>query len=147
MNPLGISQFYYHQCIGSIIGKGWNNWKTFGYWFSPDMVAEPGKLYRAQFYVLSDQVYRSLTPGFRMRLNTKNGHLGASYVVNSQSDADSSPDKWDLQVYNVYLPMRENVEKFVSSIDILNFDPKDAYTGSIILGHCAIDSCPAELIQ
>ena len=134
------------QKNGALYLKAVNNTNTFGIWSSPLMDVTENTLYRAKFYVTTDQYTRTLTPGFRLRLNSSNGQLSSSYSVFSSSDADSSPTRYELLEYHLYCSMRPSIDSLIGAIDILNFDQSDAYTGEVILGHFSLEYMPVELL-
>lgn len=55
----------------------------FSYWYTPDVVIEDGKLYRAEWLVGSSTSEADQTIQFRLRVNQKGSGRGWSRMVNS----------------------------------------------------------------
>jgi hypothetical protein len=109
---------------------------TFGFWTKDTgVIAEPGKTYRARFFVYTNVDDPAVVPTFRTRLNASAYELGA--IVNVDAVATLSETlRTDARVYDVYLTIPANAsgtETILASIDLVGFDARSSTDASIIL--------------
>ncbi len=119
------------------------NTNTFGFWTSlNELYMQADTLYRAQCTVSTDITDPTLVPELRLRLNTQNNQLASILDVVSNSGAESAPTPGG-QTYSLYFcPHNSGISSFVPTMslafDLLNFNPDDAATASLLLDDVTI---------
>jgi hypothetical protein len=121
-----------------------DNTNSFGYWFSPasdiTLSATP-TLYRATYWVSSDQSDASLVPELRLRVYTSN--LQASVVKScpSSGSGDNSPTQ-SARRYNLYFwsPTCGANANLQCAFDLLNFSPDDAANATLSLDDVNVEA-------
>lgn len=121
-----------------------SNVDNFGFWISPLILVEAGKIYRVDFTVWTDITLQALVPAIRLRMNTDNLQQSCSMVINSADNAESSPTPAGM-TYSLYFVPPEIAISGPSpgiklSFDLLNFGAVDAETGSLFLDTVTIKS-------
>ncbi len=121
----------------------------FGFWNSDpaDVVTSTAaELYRATFYVRTDQADSWLVPTFRLRLGTSLNRLIATQEILSANDSEMSPyyDESDPArqfEYPVYLYKPETPEplNLLIAFDLLAFDETDDADTLLILDRVRLD--------
>lgn len=114
-----------------------DNTNTFGWWSGKaEIMIEKGRLYRVEYCVSSDESERMRVPQLRVRLNLYNEQMAMVKVIPSVSDARNSPGP-EGETYEVYFSLPEfaltTPEPAYLSFDLLNFDPDDSSTASLVL--------------
>ena len=124
-----------------------NSTNCFGYWTSPDDIetSTGAELYRIQFAVSTDVTDRTLTPSFRLRLNTADLACAATQTIESRGDGEMSPylnvtQPGKLFIYNLYFykPVASEPSRMQISFDLINLTPEDATHGTLNLDRCTI---------
>jgi hypothetical protein len=129
---------------GKLVLQATNNTNTFGYWVSPvEVTLTDGYLYRATSIVSTDTGDRSRVADVRLRLMTENSQLAGALGIHSAGAGDCSPTPLGV-TYELYLaPLPESIaapfNHCVTAFDILNFDPNDDATGTLILDSMVIE--------
>ncbi len=114
-----------------------SNENNFGFWLSPLILVESGKIYRVDFTVWTDITPKALVPVIRLRMNTNNLQQSCGLVINSADNAESSPTPAGMTYSLYFIPPESAITgpnpgmKF--SFDLLNFGGIDAETGSLFL--------------
>ncbi len=129
---------------GALHLRSTTNTNTFGYWGSDptDITIEENRLYRGTFEVRTDETNRSRVPQMRLRFNAANLQACRSLEIASSDDGANSPGTTNTTYDRLYfLPPANCVgEDLLISFDILNFNPGDAPTASLILDRAVIES-------
>ncbi len=129
---------------GALHLRSTTNTNTFGYWGSDpaDITIEANQLYRGTFEVRTDEPERSLVPQMRLRFNTANLQASRSLEIASAGDGANSPGTANTTYARLYfLPPANCVgEGLIVSFDILNFNPGDAPTASLVLDRATIET-------
>jgi len=121
-----------------------SNENNFGFWISPLILVEAGKIYRVDFTVWTDITLQALVPVIRLRMNTNNLQQSCGLVINSADNAESSPTPAGM-TYSLYFVPPESAISGPSpgmklSFDLLNFGAVDSETGSLFLDTVTIKS-------
>ncbi len=121
-----------------------SNENNFGFWISPLILVEAGKIYRVDFTVWTDITPKALVPVIRLRINTNNLQQSCGLVINSADNAESSPTPAGM-TYSLYFVPPESAISGPSpgiklSFDLLNFGGADVETGSLFLDTVTIKS-------
>ena len=110
-----------------------------GWWGSPAISLNNDTLYKAGFFVKTDEADLSKIPAFRVRVNSGDYQLGFVANIDSQGSGESSPapqGKW----YSVYFYLPEGVSNSVNLfIDMTNFNPDDSGTATLMLDEAKIE--------
>lgn len=132
---------------GKLMLRANNNTNTFGYWVSPPITVEAGKIYRLRARVGSDTLSRQEVPGIRLRLNDLSFQSAATLRINSLGDAGASPCIGETADYEIYFVPADSAVSagMVASFDILNFDPEDKSDGLLTLDQLSVDSAQLPL--
>lgn len=127
-----------------------NNVSTFGYWEGPSCVMirpwetpSPGAMgvvflpgettrLRIDWRASSDQTNQSLCPQIRFRATSENLHRTDELVVESSGAGEFSPPPGGRTYTMVFAP-NEPSAPFLPAFDLLNFNPRDAAGGEIVL--------------
>jgi hypothetical protein len=129
---------------GALLLQATNNTNTFGYWQSDaaDIVIDADRLYRGTFEVQTDVTNQSAVPQMRLRFNTANMQASRTLSVDSVGDGANSPGTTNTTYDNLFFlpPVNCVGDGLIASFDLLNFDPDDAPTGSLILDRATIES-------
>jgi hypothetical protein len=129
---------------GALEMRSTTNTNTFGYWTSnsDDITIAGNLLYRGTFEVRTDVTSKSAVPQMRLRFNTGNLQASRTLGIESVGDGANSPGILNTVYDKLYfLPPANCVgENLIVSFDMLNFDPSDAATGSLILDRVAIET-------
>ncbi len=129
---------------GALHLRSTTNTNTFGYWGSDptDITIEENRLYRGTFEVRTDETDRSRVPQMRLRFNTANMQAARSFEIASAGDGANSPGITNTTYDRLYfLPPANCVGRgLIVSFDILNFNPGDAPTASLILDRAIIET-------
>ena len=113
----------------------------FGFWESPFIAFDPGKTYRIRFTVTSDQDDPVQLPLIRLRINSGNNQLAAFLVIDSQTDADSSPTTLPKTCDLVYTPPSSaSSVGFTISFDLVNIATTDNAAAWIYLESVEVQS-------
>ncbi len=121
----------------------------FGFWNSDpaDVVTSTAaELYRATFYVRTNQPDRWRVPTFRLRLGTSLGRLITTQEILSANDSEMSPYydsadpayQFEYPVY-LYKPKTEEPLNLLLAFDLLNFDETDDAETLLILDRVRLD--------
>ena len=107
-----------------------------------DIIIEEDRLYRGTFEVRTNITDRTRVPQLRLRFNTANLQACRSLEIASSGDGANSPGSINTIYDRLYfLPPANCVGKgLIVSFDILNFNPQDAPTASLILDRATIKS-------
>jgi hypothetical protein len=129
---------------GALLLQATTNSNAFGYWQSDaaDVTIEADRLYRGTFEVRTDVTDRSLVPQMRLRFNSANLQASRTLGIDSSGDGASSPGTTNTTYDQLYfLPPANSVgEGLIASFDLLNFNPADAASASLILDQATIES-------
>jgi len=113
----------------------------FGFWESPFIAFELGKTYRIRFAVTSDQDDPAQVPLIRLRVNSGNNQLAAFLVIDSKTDADSSPTMLSKTYDLVFTPPSSSSSAgFTLSFDLVNIATTDNAAAWIYLESVAIQA-------
>ncbi|MCD6384361.1 hypothetical protein J7M23_01150 [Candidatus Sumerlaeota bacterium] len=132
---------------GKLMLRAKNNTNTYGYWWSPPIPVESGKIYRLHARVGSDALSRQEVPGIRVRLNDRSFQSAATLTINSLGNASASPCIGETADYELYFVPAESASSagMVASFDILNFDSGDKSDGLLTLDLLTVDSAQLPL--
>ena len=117
----------------------------FGFWYSPaDAIPElqADSLYRARFNIKSDQADKTMTPSFRIRWNASNFMQGDTVMVNSNADAEASPDATAIDYDLYFRPQGEALNTGVTGIlafDLINMSALDAADAIVSMDYVQVD--------
>ncbi|MBA7476468.1 hypothetical protein ES707_11854 [subsurface metagenome] len=129
---------------GALYLQSMTNSNTFGYWGSDptDITIEANSLYRGTFEVRTDEPERSRVPQMRLRFNTANMQVSRSLEIASFGDGANSPSTTNTTYARLYFlpPVNCVGSSLIVSFDILNFNPGDAPTASLILDRAIIET-------
>ena len=119
------------------------NTNTFGYWNSlNELYFQEYTLYRAQCTVSTNITDPTQVPELRLRINTQNNQLASMLDVVSNSGAESAPTPSGLTYSLYFCPHNSGINTTVPTmslaLDMLNFNPADAATGSLELDNVTI---------
>jgi len=135
-------EFFWDE--GALRLRSMTNTNTFGFWHNDpiDIIIEADRLYRGTFEVRTDEPDRSLVPQMRLRFNTANMQAARTLEISSIGDGANSPGTINTIYDRLYfLPPANCVgEDLLISFDILNFNPGDAPTASLILDRAIIET-------
>ncbi len=113
--------------IGHLTLNALGSTNCFGYWFSPDVAVEGGKLYCARWTVGSDASEPDKTVSFRLRINQRGSWAGWDRVVNSY--LEQAPSAGNPKTYNLYFdPVVTGVNDdhlVIFSFDLTSFEISD----------------------
>jgi hypothetical protein len=134
---------------GALLISAAGKTNCFGFWNSDpaDAVTTSGEaLYRATFYVRTNQPDRWRVPTFRLRLGTSMSELITTHEISSANDSEMSPyyDSADPAYqfeYPVYLYKPETKEplNLLLAFDLLNFDETDDANTLLILDRVRLE--------
>jgi hypothetical protein len=142
--PIAFSTPEYIHSGGALELRTRTNTNTFGYWGNDpgDITIEADRLYRGKFEVRTDVTNRATVPEMRLRFNV--GNLQASHTlgISSAGDGANSPGTTNTTYNRLYFLPPENCvgESLLVSFDILNFNPADARTASLIIDRVTIET-------
>jgi len=115
----------------------------FSYWYSPDVLIEDGKLYRARWRVGSSVTNPDECVQFRLRVNQK-GAWSCWDTVSHNSFYSKLPSATNPEDYDVFFnPVVTGTEDelVVFCFDIMSFDPGDDTTSWLYLEELTVDEC------
>jgi hypothetical protein len=116
----------------------------FGYWVNhpADITIQADRLYRGTFEVRSDLTNPALVPEMRLRFNAENLQASQTLGISSAGDGANSPATTNMTYDRLYfLPPPSCVGTgLLVSFDILNFNPDDATTASLILDRATVET-------
>jgi 6-phosphogluconolactonase (cycloisomerase 2 family) len=134
---------------GALLISAAGKTNCFGFWNSDpaDAVTTSGEaIYRATFYVRTNQPDRWRVPTFRLRLGTSRSELITTHEIISANDSEMSPyyDSTDPAYqfeYPVYLYKPETAEplNLLLAFDLLNFDETDDANTLLILDRVRLE--------
>ncbi len=123
-----------------------DNTNTFGYWSSPsqEVYIEAGKLYRLRFTVNTDVTLQEEVPQLRLRASSEDFQASIVKIVSSVTGAEMSPTlagrTYDIYFYPPQSLVGTEADSIIAAFDMLNFDPSDAATGSLMLNSVTVES-------
>jgi hypothetical protein len=134
---------------GALLISAAGKTNCFGFWNSDpaDAVTTTAEaIYRATFYVRTNQPDRWRVPTFRLRLGTSLGSLVATHEIISANDSEMSPYydssdpayQFEYPVY-LYKPKTEEPLNLLLAFDLLNFDETDDANTLLILDRVRLD--------
>ncbi len=142
--PIAFSSPQYIYSAGALDLRAITNTNTFGFWGNhpADITIEADKLYRGTFEIRTDLTNPALVPEMRLRYNTGNLQASHTFGISSSGDGANSPGTTNTTYDRLYfLPPANCVgEDLLVSFDILNFNPGDAPTASLILDRAIIET-------
>ena len=103
----------------------------------------PGKIYRARARMSSDVTDPTQVPQFRLRINDNVAQSGMALVVASSGSAVAVPVAGGTAYTSLFYPPQELASRapsMIISFDILNFDPGDNPTATLLLDSVQIDT-------
>jgi hypothetical protein len=147
--PATFSLPHFEHVPGALLISAQGKTNCFGFWNSDpaDAVTTSGEaLYRATFYVRTNQPDRWRVPTFRLRLGTSRSELITTHEIISANDSEMSPyyDSTDPAYqfeYPVYLYKPETAEplNLLLAFDLLNFDETDDANTLLILDRVRLE--------
>jgi len=142
--PIVFSPPQYIYSSGALELRAIINTNTFGFWGNhpADITIEADKLYRGTFEIRTDVTNSVLVPEMRLRYNTGNLQASHTFGISSTGDGANSPGTTNTTYDRLYfLPPANCVgEDLLISFDMLNFNPGDAPTASLILDRAIIET-------
>jgi hypothetical protein len=123
-----------------------SNTNTFGFWSGPSdqVLIEAGKLYRLRFTVTTDVTFLEQVPQLRLRAFSEDFQATIAKVISSVTGAEMSPTPqgrtYDLYFYPPQSLVGTDADSILAAFDILNFDPADAPTGTLMLDSVTVES-------
>jgi hypothetical protein len=145
-SPLFFGTPHYRRSAVALELRAITNTNAFGYWANnpADIVIEADRLYRGRFEVRTDLTNPALVPEMRLRFNAGNlqashtlGITRAGYGANSPGTTNSTYDTF------YFLPPASCIgQGLIVSFDILNFNPDDTTTATLILDRATIETIP-----
>ncbi len=142
--PIAFSSPQYIYSSGALELRAITNTNTFGFWGNhpADITIEADKLYRGTFEIRTDVTNPALVPEMRLRYNTGNLQASHTFGISSAGDGANSPGTTNTTYDRLYfLPPANCVgEDLLVSFDILNFNPGDVSTASLILDRAIIET-------
>jgi hypothetical protein len=140
--PIAFSLPEYVHAAGALELRALTN--TFGYWVNApaDITIEADKLYRGTFEVRTDVTNSALVPEMRLRFNAGNFQASSTLGIVSSGNGANSPGTTNTTYDRLYfLPAPSCAgQSLIVSFDILNFDPANAATASMILDRATIET-------
>jgi len=142
--PIVFTSPQYIHSAGALELRATTNTNTFGFWGNhpADITIEAHKLYRGTFEIRTNVTNPALVPEMRLRFNTGNLQASHTFGISSAGDGANSPGITNTTYDRLYfLPPANCVgEDLLVSFDILNFNPGDVPTASLILDRAIIES-------
>ncbi len=142
--PIVFTSPQYIHSVGALELRATTNTNTFGFWGNhpADITIEADKLYRGTFEIRTDVTNPALVPEMRVRFNAGNLQASHTFGISSIGDGANSPGTANTTYDRLYfLPPANCVgEDLLVSFDILNFNPGDAPTASLILDRAIIET-------
>ncbi|MBA7476467.1 hypothetical protein ES707_11853 [subsurface metagenome] len=142
--PIVFTSPQYIHSAGALQLRATTNTNTFGFWGNhpADITIEANKLYRGTFEIRTDVTNPVLVPEMRLRFNVGNLQASHTFGIASAGDAANSPGTTNTTYDRLYLLPPANCvgEGLLISFDILNFNPDDAPTASLILDRAIIET-------
>ncbi|MCD6386114.1 right-handed parallel beta-helix repeat-containing protein [Candidatus Sumerlaeota bacterium] len=116
------------------------SWRSFGYWYSPDIIVENGKLYRVKWRVGSSATDPDKTVRFRLRVNQKGAWQAWNRVVNSflaQAPSSGNPKEYYLFFNPVVTGADDNL--ITLSFDVISEDVLEDVTSWVSLAEATVE--------
>ncbi len=146
----------FHYMPGQILLTAQDNTNTFGYW-SSEADAIPvaaNSLYRIKWTMATNVTDSLKVPQVRLRVNSQNLQQADMLVITSSGDGSYAPIPEGWTTYEMYfvppescLGKPEDQDDLVLSFDILNFDPGDAASGSLMLDSVVVEAIPLSTLE
>lgn len=130
-----------------------NNTHTFGYWESPVFeigpptgdssvipitgTTGPDSLFAACYHIRTTLTEPATVPQMRLRSTASNNQQSTFLTVDSRSDGAFSPTPTGRE-YVLPFSAAAGATRFQLEFDMLNFDPRDAYQGDLLLDSVSI---------
>ena len=142
--PIFFSAPQYTHAAGALELRALTNTNTFGYWGNTpaDITIEADHLYRGTFEIRTDVSNPALVPEMRLRFNAGNFQASSTLGIVSSGNGANSPGTTNTLYDRLYFlpPVSCDGQSLIVSFDILNFDPGDAMTASLILDRAIIET-------
>ena len=142
--PIFFSAPQYTHTAGALELRALTNTNTFGYWVNnpADITIGSDKLYRGTFEVRTDVTNPALVPEMRLRFNAGNFQASSTLGIVSSGSGANSPGTTNTTYDRLYFlpPASCDGQSLIISFDILNFDPGDATTTSLILDRATVEA-------
>lgn len=147
--PLAFGEPTSGSGAGALVLTATSNTSNFGFWTSPGVAPiEANKIYRATFMVSTNLTDPTTVPQARMRLFDTTSQMSGVLSIASSNTAESAPGT-TATPYEVYLlpPDALAGTNVGLAFDLLNFDPGDSATGSLLLDSVNLESFSATGIR
>ncbi len=142
--PIVFTSPEYNHSAGALELRAITNTNTFGFWGNhpADITIEADRLYRGTFEIRTDVTNQAQVPEMRLRFNTENFQASHTFGISSAGDGANSPGTTNTTYDRMhFLPPANCVGAgLIVSFDILNFNPADAPTASLILDRAVIET-------